>query len=85
MPFDKILFVLLVCVGSAILVHIFVRQVFLASAISAAFCGLVFTVTAYLQEGQLSIVPFIFGGGYACVISLLVGLVFYFVRKCMSS
>jgi hypothetical protein len=81
---DKALVVLFACVIVGIGVHFFVPRLLRASTIAAIGCGTLFTVVALIQEGRLSIIPFLFGGAYAWVFAFVLGLPFYLVRRWIS-
>jgi hypothetical protein len=80
-PYPQIFLVLGTLIVVALAVHLFVRRVFVASAIIGLACGLIFTVMAFVQDHHLSPVPFLFGGLYGLISGLFVGLFFYLYRR----
>ena len=80
-PYPKIFLVLAIIIGVTFAAHIFIRRVFRASLIAAVTSGVVITVVAYFQEGDVNAVPFMMGGLYTFIFALIVGLFFYLGRK----
>ena len=80
-PYPQIFLVLATIIGVTFAAHIFVRRVFLASAIAAGVSGTVFVIAAFIQDGHLYAVPFFMGGLYAFVFAMFIGLFFYLGRK----
>jgi hypothetical protein len=80
-PYPQIFLVLATIIVVSIVAHIFVRRIFLASAIAGIISGTIFVIAAFIQDGHLYAVPFLLGGLYAFVFALFVGVFFYFGLK----
>ena len=71
-------------VGSAIVVHAFIRNYLKACTIAAVVATIVFQVAAYVHLGHLdpfAIVALVVGGAVAFVAALVVGLPYRVVRS----
>ena len=72
-----------VSVGSALLVHSFVRSYAKASGLAAVLAAVLFQVAAYIHLGYLdpfALVALVTGGAVALIIALLIGIPFRAVR-----
>lgn len=73
-----------VLVVVTLIVHILIPRVFRASVVVAGLCGVIFTILGFVQEHEVSWVPFVFGGLYGFIFALFVGVFFYAGRKLLS-
>jgi uncharacterized membrane protein (UPF0136 family) len=77
----QIFFVLIAAASIGVVAHVFIRRVVPASVAAGVASGSVFVIAGYVQDHQISAVPFIFGGLFAFVFALFIGLFFYLARK----